>query len=93
MIIKSCDQREAQSEAFSAIPVSFRDNPEALDGSDDVFAENALSGDVTILGFILLGQRIFLAGFFRHFGVGVDFLQAEITEINNRFYFWVYPRF
>ena len=93
MIIKSRDQREAQGEAFSAVSVSFRDNPETLDDSDDIFAENTFSGDVAVLGLIRPGQRIFLAGFLRHFGVGMDFLQAEITEINNRFCFWVHSRF
>ena len=93
MIIKSCDQGEAQFETFSPVPVFVREDSKALDRADDIFAENASFRDVTISRLVLFCQWIFLAGFFRHLGIGVTVLQTEISQIHHRFYFRMQPCF
>jgi hypothetical protein len=93
VIIKGSNQREAQFETFSPVPIFVREDSKTLDRADDIFAENASFRDVAISRFVLFRQRVFLAGFFRHIGIGVVVLQTEISQIHHRFYFRMQPCF
>jgi len=55
LVVEGGDEEEAEAEAFAAVSVAIRDDFEALEHGDDVFAENAFAGDLAVLRFVLFG--------------------------------------
>ena len=84
LVVNGGEKVESESETLSSVSVSFGDDFESLEIADDVFARDTFAGDALVLGFVLLGQRMFLAALFWHDGVGVEFLQPQIAGIDQR---------
>jgi hypothetical protein len=83
------DEVEAKAVSFSAVAVSFGDDFESFEGSDDVFIGNALFGKRGVEALLLFGQLSSLGFFDRQQGVGVFFLRALIAGIIHGFGFFL----
>ena len=84
MVVNSGEEVKSECEALASVSVSVGDDFESLEIADDIFARDALTGDALILGFVLLGQRMFFAALFGHDGIGMEFLHAQISGIDQR---------
>ena len=84
MIVNSGEKVEAKCEALASVSISVGDDFESLEITDDIFAGDTFTGDALVLGFVLLGQRLFFAALFGHDGIGMEFLHAQISAIDQR---------
>jgi len=54
-----------------------------------MFVHNSLTGNPSIVAFILLGERVLLTASFRQVAVGVQFLDAGVAGIGLPCTFWM----
>ena len=84
MVVNSGEEVKSECEALASVSVSIGDDFESLEIADDIFARDACTGDALVFGFVLLGQRMFFAALFGHDGIGMEFLHAQISGIDQR---------
>ena len=89
------DEVETQVEAFAATAVTLAENAKDFELTDDLFDAQAktsqradrpgrcrLVQDAVGL-FLLVGERVTLAGFGRQTGMGVQLVQARVAEVGE----------
>jgi hypothetical protein len=84
VVVNSGEEVESECEALSSVSVSVGDDFESFEITDDIFARDAFTGDALVVGFVLLGQRMFFAALFGHDGIGMKFLHTQISGIDQR---------
>ena len=82
-VMNTGDEVEAQVEAFTATAVTLTEDAEDLKTTDDLLDPQTEAGQGAVGLFVLVGERVTLAGFGRQTGMGVQLVQARIAEVGE----------
>lgn len=77
------DEVETQVEAFAATAVTLAENAKDFELTDDLFDAQAKTSQRAVGLFLLVGERVTLAGFGRQTGMGVQLVQARVAEVGE----------
>jgi len=81
MIVNRCNQVKTESKAFAAIPIAFAQYAEDFQPANDILDKNALTGELVVLGSLLLGQWMELGFLGRDAAVFMDVPNSQISRI------------